>query len=263
MSMHPNRHFFRNLLMLLVFVLLLSSCDNSTQSADYQNHKKINSDSIMGVEEVHQTIDTAYYQDLLTGRLNITQDSNFVVVPSRYTDKRIYMHRDAANALVRMIDQAAIDGVRLNVISGYRSFDDQARIWNRKWENTLAGSNVEKCKKIMLYSAMPKTSRHHWGTDVDLNALENNYFEAGRGLKELNWLDSNAVDYGFRRVYSDKSNGRRGYEMERWHWSYTPLAYRFQDLYNELIDYSIISGFPGAESAQSIRAIEDYVNGIE
>ena len=115
----------------------------------------------------------------------------------------------------------------------------------------------------MLYSAMPKTSRHHWGSDVDLNALENSYFDAGSGLKELNWLDSDAIKYGFWRVYSDKSNGRKGYEMERWHWSYTPLANRFQDLYNNLIDYSIINGFPGAESAESIKAIEDYVNGVE
>jgi LAS superfamily LD-carboxypeptidase LdcB len=247
----------------LVLVLLISSCDNSTQSSDYENQKKINSDSIGGVKEVHQTIDTAYYQDLLTGRLNITKDSNFVVVPAKYTDKRIFMHRDAANALIRMIDQAAIDGVSLHVISGYRSFDDQVRIWNRKWENTLAGSNEEKCKKILLYSAMPKTSRHHWGTDVDLNTLENNYFDSGQGLRELIWLDSNANKYGFKRVYSDKINGRPGYEMERWHWSYTPLANHFLDLYNNLIDYDMINGFAGAEFARSVRVIEDYVNGVD
>ena len=30
---------------------------------------------------------------------------------------------------------------------------------------------------------MPSTSRHHWGTDLDLNNLNNSYFTSGKGKK--------------------------------------------------------------------------------
>ena len=71
-----------------------------------------------------------------------------------------------------MIDDAAIDGIRLRVISGYRSYYDQKVIWYRKWQNSGDDSNIEKGRKTMLNRAMPKTSRHHWGNNLDLNARE-------------------------------------------------------------------------------------------
>ena len=53
---------------------------------------------------------------------------------------------------------------------------------------------------------MPSTSRHHWGTDIDLNSLNNSYFSSGKGLKEYDWLTTNANHYGFYQVYTDEKN---------------------------------------------------------
>lgn len=68
----------------------------------------------------------------------------------------------------------------------------------------------------MLYSSMPTTSRHHWGTDMDINSVEPEYFESGQGLLEYNWLKANAHKFGFCQPYSPKDDGSRtqGYNLE-------------------------------------------------
>ena len=110
---------------------------------------------------------------------------------------------------------------------------------------------------------MPSTSRHHWGTDIDLNNLNNSYFEKGKGLREYQWLTQNASKYGFCQVYSDKrTESRSGYEMEKWHWSYLPIAKQYTKKYNELIGYDDIDGFKGSSLAKKIEAIKNYVEGI-
>ncbi|NJK84501.1 MAG: M15 family metallopeptidase [Saprospiraceae bacterium] len=43
----------------------------------------------------------------------------------------------------------------------------------------------ERALKILKYSSMPGTSRHHWGTDIDLNSFSNSYFEQGEGKKYM------------------------------------------------------------------------------
>ncbi len=50
--------------------------------------------------------------------------------------------------------------------------------------------------------------------------------------------------------------------MEKWHWSYLPLASDYLSSYLQLISYDDIRGFIGAEFASKLRIIEDYVSGI-
>ncbi len=121
----------------------------------------------------------------------------------------------------------------------------------------------QRALKILEYSSMPGTSRHHWGTDIDLNALNNTYFASGQGQKEYDWLVSHASDYGFCQVYTEQDEDRPdGYHEEKWHWSYLPLAQQFLQQYNEQISYADIVGFDGSSVAEEIGAIQKYVNGI-
>ncbi len=52
---------------------------------------------------------------------------------------------------------------------------------------------------------MPGTSRHHWGTEIDLNALNNKWFENGKGLKVYQLAYKNAAQYGFHQPYTAKN----------------------------------------------------------
>lgn len=132
----------------------------------------------------------------------------------------------------------------------------------KKWNEHKNIEPIERAKKILEYSSMPSTSRHHWGTDIDINSLDNSYFTKGKGKKEYEWLVKNANDFGFYQVYTNKNNGRKGYNMEKWHWSYLPLANKYLNYYNKNIKYKDIKGFNGSKFAKKLNIIKDYVNGV-
>jgi len=201
-------------------------------------------------------------KNVLIGKVNYAKDTNFVLVDSTLTSKPIYLHKEVNKQFELMYKAALKDGIHLKIISGARNYYHQKSIWERKWEN-LSGDSLQHLKNILQYSAMPMTSRHHWGTEVDLNSLENSYFEKGAGLKTYLWLVANAHKYGFCQVYNDKSiNNRKGYEMEKWHWSYMPIAKKYLELYNTTISYDDLKGITGSHLAKRLMILEDYVNGV-
>jgi LAS superfamily LD-carboxypeptidase LdcB len=161
-----------------------------------------------------------------------------------------------------MLDSAKHSGFELKIISGTRNFEEQKSIWERKWLKYKNLEPLERALKILEYSSMPSSSRHHWGTDIDLNSLNNSYFNSGKGLAEYNWLSTHANSFGFYQVYNEKSKHRTGYNSEKWHWSYLPLASEYLKFYNKRIVNSDINGFSGYEQAQKVKIIKDYVNGI-
>ncbi len=212
---------------------------------------------------------------ILTGRIDPAKDSNFIAVDPALTDgdQTYLLRRETADAITRLITAAKADGLTFRVVSATRNFDRQAQIWGAKWrgERTLSNgvnlgtadlSDSAKARMILLYSSMPGTSRHHWGTDLDLNVLEPAYWTSGKGAKEYAWLQAHAAEYGFFQPYTSKANGRTGYEEERWHWSYGPLSRPLLERYRAEVGYQDISGFDGAQSAPLVNAIEEYVGGI-
>jgi LAS superfamily LD-carboxypeptidase LdcB len=203
-------------------------------------------------------------KDYLTGKTNFAKDSGFVKLnPAHCSGRTIYLRTETAEAFEKMRKAAQKDSVVLIVLSGSRSFEQQKAIWERKWNNLQSGTPKEKALKILKYSSMPMSSRHHWGTDIDLNSLENDYFDKGKGLKIYNWLIKNAPKYGFCQVYSNKQlSGRTGYEMEKWHWSYMPLSRQLLERYNKTVKTGDFKGFQGWETAPEVEIIEKYVNGI-
>lgn len=212
-------------------------------------------------------------QDLL-GKLDPAQDSSFVLIDSFYTDKAaIYLRKSAYEDFIRMAQAAHQAGISLRIISATRNFAAQKRIWEAKWNgqrkvdgqdlSQLIPDPTQRALKILEYSSMPGTSRHHWGTDVDLNALSNSYFASGKGKAEYAWLQENAATYGFCQVYTEQGEDRPdGYQEEKWHWSYMPLAHQFLQQYNTTIRYDDLGGFDGGDVAKEVEAIEKYVNGI-
>ncbi len=182
-----------------------------------------------------------------------------------------YLRKETYEAFIKMSDAAHQEGVELTIISATRNFESQKRIWENKWEGRtpVEGKNLttvkdpkERARFILLYSSMPSTSRHHWGTDMDLNSLENSYFESGEGLKIYQWLTAHAADYGFCQPYTSKTGGRTGYEEEKWHWSYLPLSGVFLDEYQKKVSYKDIKGFAGCDVAHAIGVIKNYVQGV-
>ncbi len=117
--------------------------------------------------------------------------------------------------------QAGFDFV---IVSGYRSFTDQLGIWNSKFASAQ-GTEQEKVNKVAEYSAIPGLSRHHWGTEVDINSVDPAEWQQGCvgnacQVAVYEWLKTNAKNYGFCQPYDmDKL-----VKTEPWHWSYKPIS---------------------------------------
>lgn len=213
-------------------------------------------------------------KNYLLGRFDPVTHPQFVKLADVHTSgsaRGAYLRKETYEAFVRMREAAEKEGVSLVIISATRNFDSQKRIWENKWEGRtlVEGKNLTKVKDlnerarlILLYSSMPSTSRHHWGTDMDLNSLENSFFESGEGLKIYQWLSTHAHEYGFCQPYTSKTTGRTGYEEEKWHWSFLPLSGEFLEQYKKLVSYADIKGFKGSEVAQQMQVIKKYVEGV-
>jgi len=236
----------------------------------FDNHDKLvetapNSDSTI-TKAVKPKNFEKIEKNILLGKFDYKKDSNFSIVSSKYSSKTIYLRKEVLQKFDQMYDAALKDGIKLVIISGTRSFNHQKYIWDRKWaKNILKMDSISAVKEIMKYSSMPSTSRHHWGTDIDLNSLENSYFEKGEGKKIFDWLVANAFKYGFHMTYDNQEETKRtGYKMEKWHWSYMPISKQFLIQFNEYVKCENISSFKGSKFAchPKVDVIKNFVNGI-
>jgi len=140
-------------------------------------------------------------------------------------------------------------GFELAIASSFRSYARQLVIWNGKVGGARTVhddqgrpvaiaqlSPVEQLHAILRFSALPGTSRHHWGTDLDvfdMAAMPSGYqlqlspqeVAPGGLFDPLHcWLDARITageSFGFYRPYT-RDHG--GVAPERWHLSYAPLS---------------------------------------
>ena len=204
-------------------------------------------------------------ENYLMGRFNPAKHPAFVKVPSLYANRSgYYLRIEAFEAFKKMYEAARKDGVKLIIRSATRNFDYQKRIWERKWRaQKKSRSPKNKALKILQLSSMPSTSRHHWGTEVDLNSFSNSWFEHDQGLKLFRWMNNNAAKYGFYRPYTKKDNTRpNGYNEEKWHWSYTPLSIPMTRDAKRVLNDSKIKGFSGSGTAVDIGVVKNYILGV-
>lgn len=166
------------------------------------------------------------------------------IIGDSYTSK---MHKSAKEAFTQMKAAAARENIKLEVVSAYRSFQRQKEIFERKYKQfTAQGLTPEKAiGKIIEYSTIPGTSRHHWGTDLDIidaNAprpsnvlLPENFHGNGAFCNLKMWMDDNSGNFGFFEVYTDNGN-RKGFKYEPWHFSFAPVSIPMLKAYQEKIN---------------------------
>jgi LAS superfamily LD-carboxypeptidase LdcB len=154
---------------------------------------------------------------------------------------------ETLNAFESFCKEAKKHGFEPKIESGYRSFDRQLLIWNEKVSgkrkvldensgavNIAEISDLELTRTILLWSALPGTSRHEWGTDIDVidSATVPEGYEAeltpeesfgvfGKFHKWLDELIESGKSFGFRRVFLP---GTGRVQPEPWHLSYAPEA---------------------------------------
>jgi len=211
----------------------------------------------------------------LTGKFDPSTREDFTLISPEYSlsPNKMYLRYEAYEAYLKMQNAATADKINLKITSATRNFDYQKDLWNNKWSGAtlVDGQNLSKSipdelgrfKKILEYSAVPGTSRHHWGTDIDINGADQKYFQTEKGKKAYEWLTRNAQNFGFCQTYNLKDGARgTGYNEEKWHWSYLPLSKNFTQEYKKLIKSEDIKGFLGDEYVPELNLIDNYVLGI-
>jgi LAS superfamily LD-carboxypeptidase LdcB len=155
------------------------------------------------------------------------------------------LRKEAHDAFIKLRAAASKAGIKIQVVSSFRSYNHQKRIWERKFKkNETRGLSEEKnIQKIIEYPTIPGTSRHHWGTDIDIiqantkqpKSLLNasNFHNDGPFCELKEWMDNNAKRFGFYLVYTD-NHYRKGFKYEPWHYSYKPLSKAYLKQYKKL-----------------------------
>ncbi len=165
----------------------------------------------------------------------------------------IALHYKLVEPWSQLVAAAKKEGFALALASGFRSFERQSLIWNAKLSGSrpvlddqgsvldiAALSPLERVERVMRWSALPGTSRHHWGTDMDiydsaaipdsyqLQLIPSEYTDGGPFAPMMEWLhrylqQDQSPDFFFPYLCD-----RGGVIPEPWHLSYRPLAEQFQ-----------------------------------
>ncbi|WP_456441437.1 M15 family metallopeptidase [Psychroserpens sp.] len=155
------------------------------------------------------------------------------------------LRKEAHDAFIKLKTEAHKSDIRIQAVSSYRGYTHQNRIWERKYNKNINKGLTpqESIKKIIEYSTIPGTSRHHWATDIDIidanvtqpsSVLQPRHFENNGCYRKLKlWMDANANAFGFYLVYTNASN-RKGFKYEPWHYSYKPLSSTYLSQYKNL-----------------------------
>jgi LAS superfamily LD-carboxypeptidase LdcB len=168
---------------------------------------------------------------------------------------KYFVHRLMLHDFLKLQRDAKEAGFDLQIASAFRDYERQALIWNKKAKGerglrddsgrdlTFATlSPLQIMYAILRWSAIPGTSRHHWGTDIDVfdgstqtqedvQLVPEECIGHGPASGLHQWLDERIhqdAAYSFYRPYkTDKG----GIAPERWHLSYFPIARRITDIY--------------------------------
>lgn len=182
----------------------------------------------------------------------VGQSESHLCGPSDAAWLSVPVHRDVVEPFRALKELAASSGFDVAALSGFRSFDRQLSIWNRKAQGMLPVldssarpldittlSERQLAFAILRWSALPGASRHHWGTDIDVydaaarpegyevELVPSEYEGEGMFAPFGRWMDVQIADrssFGFFRPYD---RDRDGIAPERWHLSHGPLATAF------------------------------------
>lgn len=173
-------------------------------------------------------------------------------LPLVIVDKHHKLHEAVVVDFLKLQQGAKKAGVSLDIASSYRPIERQLDIWNQKWTgqrpaldrngnvlNMSRLSDTEKLDAILIWSALPGASRHHWGTDLDvydapaialskqpLALVPEEYTSTGPCGRLKRWMNDHLETHGF---YCPFAGGNDGVAFEPWHISHIEQAAAFQE----------------------------------
>lgn len=202
-------------------------------------------------------------------------------------NERLMCLAPAKDAFIALKEHALKYGFELEACSAFRSFEAQANIFSAKFNgqrvildkdeqplSPIPEDPIERIKAILLFSAMPGFSRHHFGSDFDVYApnklpqgqslqltyheyqQDSYFYEFGCFLRE------NLGVFGFINPYLATAQNSNpsiiSVGCEPWHISHLESAKEFERNfdYEQAIDYLVQSNLPFAPYVKAIMTYE-------
>lgn len=188
----------------------------------------------------------------------------------------ILLEFETLQAYRKMKESAALDGIQLQTITGFKSFEYERAIFEHEYFTHLdkGYTALDAYHQISHYTPIPGASRYHWGTEIDVVDLnvniphgyvidEEHYLEGGMFHQLTEWMENNAHLFGFYLPYTDDAY-RKGFAHEPWHYSYQPTASRILKKINvheltQEIHIQQIEGLDRIPNSFLPNYIEEYV----
>jgi LAS superfamily LD-carboxypeptidase LdcB len=194
---------------------------------------------------------TVLSAEQLTGRvrshvLDVPLDATPDATPDATSRTGCILHPAAAAAFLELRAAAAQSDIDLVAVSSFRSFQQQLTIWNEKFHgrrplldhegralDVAVMSEEQIVRAILLWSALPGASRHHWGTEIDVidraalahgqrpQLIAQEYSPQGVFRRLGAWLPRHCQDFGYFLPYDQDRGGVR---PEPWHLSFAPVS---------------------------------------
>ena len=159
----------------------------------------------------------------ITVKDGITYVDGIMIVNKTYSLPKDYnpgLQKVYKDAFTQMQSAAKLDNINLFIASGFRSYDDQVKLYN-------AYVKEDGKEKADTYSARPGYSEHQSGLAADINTAAS-WFD---DTQEAKWLKQNCYKYGFIIRYPKGEEKYTGYKYESWHLRYVgkELAKKIHD----------------------------------
>ncbi|MBE6759574.1 MAG: D-alanyl-D-alanine carboxypeptidase family protein [Ruminococcaceae bacterium] len=128
------------------------------------------------------------------------------------------LNYEAANAFFALRDAMLAEGMSVDPLSGYRTYDEQANIYNYNIDLRIEkGMTPEEARDaVSTRVAMPGYSEHQYGRSIDVTidgSTDDLFHETAQGQ----WIAENAHKYGFIIRYLRGATDVTGYDYEPWH----------------------------------------------
>ncbi len=171
-----------------------------------------------------------------------------LVMPDvKKSSSAVLMRKEAAQALEEMFAAAKEEKITLVAVSGYRSYQTQRAIYNRR-RKAAGKAHVER------FVAVPGASEHQLGLAMDVSRSKTAGLKASFGkTKEGIWLAENCYRFGFILRYRQEWEEVTGYGYEPWHIRYVGKehALRIRELDVPLEEYVEALRLAGQEYRQN------------
>ncbi|MBD2257200.1 D-alanyl-D-alanine carboxypeptidase family protein [Pseudanabaena sp. FACHB-2040] len=131
-------------------------------------------------------------------------------------DGQIRLRQAAADKFQDMAAAAAAEGVILVPLSGFRSQEDQSRLFFE-----IKADRGETASTRAEVSAPPGYSEHHTGYALDIGDGRRPATDVEPSFEQTEayrWLQQNAAYYGFELSFD--RNNPQGVAFEPWHWRF-------------------------------------------